>query len=154
MRKTTRRNLLIQRAYSGWDPAFVAHVVVAQLSDELAALLGVSTLAKQILAPLQGKHIREQRPAEAQAIIASIRDALSHITYYGSRQDLPEHTLVGELHNNRRLLVGIKFIPAIRASSNKDEALITTAHYLSQAKLQQKLDNGQLFPVDLADSPP
>ena len=139
MQKTRQRHLTIERENSAWNPAFVAHVAVAPLSSELTALLGVNTLAKQILLPIQGRHIRKQRLDEARSVIASIPNALTRIRYLGNRELPHEYTLVGKLDDKRLLLVGIKFVPANRASSNQDEALLTTSHYLGQDNLKRML---------------
>lgn len=143
-----RRHNLIQdyNRRQQFIPAYVANVIIYKLDNEIKTMLGISSTAIDLILPTQGKHIRERRGKEAKQIISSIAKALEEIKYYGRRLDEKVHTVIGT-HKGRLLLVGIKFIPAEKAKSGMDEALITTSYFLNEKRLKEMLNKNNVKPI-------
>jgi hypothetical protein len=132
----------------GGIAALRADIVVMTLTEHFQAILGVTTSADNLVLPVQGQHIRTSRGREAHVIIDAIPQALARIKYLGQRQpDNIERMAVGEYKLGRLLLVGVRFLPAERARSKRDEAVVTTAYFLRNSELRRLLRRGQLRPV-------
>ena len=145
---TISANLLSARLRQSHSFTLHAHLQVSNLTLELLSALGVTTAAQHLLLSVQGEHIRKRRKSEAQAIIAAIPHALEHLRFIGRRSAEKEvHIVVGQRRVGRTLLVGIKFVPANRARSDRDEAWVTTAYFVRDAEVRRLLRNGQLRPV-------
>ena len=125
-----------------------ADLQVMKLSADLLSALSVTSSAEHLMFSVQGLHIREKRKHEAQAIIAAIPRALEELNYCGLRDAEKQiHTAVGHHGLGGYLLVGIKFIPASRARSKRDEAWVTTAYFLGSSELRRLLRREKLNPI-------
>ena len=83
--------------------------------------------AEDLLLAAHGAHIRARRPKLSAEIISGIPEALVHTTHVGSTPG-EQHLrhIVGKSNMGKKLLVALKFVPAKRASTGKDEAWVDT----------------------------
>ena len=156
-RHATRRNNThfqsrhrdIQRARARWNPAYLANVVVFKISDEFKLMLGEETNAENVIMATQGEHIRHRRRADSRRVIAGIPHALSNVDFLGLYQNKTnQYTIIGRSPcRGKQILVGIKFVPASRADSGKDEAWIETARFVRDSDLQRMLRKHEIKPT-------
>ncbi|MBI3776814.1 MAG: hypothetical protein HY273_14930 [Gammaproteobacteria bacterium] len=142
-------NMLASRQRSNHMRVLRADILVMKLSNELLSIFDVATRPEDLLLWFQGEHIRQRRKHEANAIIEGIPRALTSIKYFGQRIVAGrgnEYTAVGEHKLGCLLLVGIKFVISKNAHSNKDEAWVTTAHFIREAELRRLLRKGAVHP--------
>jgi hypothetical protein len=124
-------------------------IVVMKLTRAFLASLKITSRATHLLNPFQGEHIWQRHKNEANAIHAAMPMALNNLRYIGRRflSRRIEVTAVGECAGGRLLLVGFKFVPARRASTKGDEALVKTAYFVDDNRIAALVKQGQLKAV-------
>ena len=141
--------------FRGGIAPLTADRIVMQLTEEFLSIIGATSTAKELrLSYNQEQHIREQRGAEAQAVIDGIPNALLQLRYVNRKRRVRrEHTVIGSPGPGRPLLVGFKFVPSGRARSKNDEAWVTTAYFLNGLELRKKIRKHRLRPVERFQQP-
>jgi hypothetical protein len=129
---------------------FEADTFLMKLSPDFLSLFGVDCTADSLVIPKGGKHIRAQRPRDAEEIIPGILGALTNVKYVSERRNRKgemEYGVIGEHRPGRLLFVPIKFVPARRAASGKDEAWVPTSYIINERRVRGLLQKGQLRPI-------
>jgi len=127
-----------------------ADAVVMKLTKEFLSLFRVASAAVYLVLPKGGKHIREHHPLDAQEILAGISHALMRIKYVSKRRNKHgklERGVVGEHRPDGLLFVAVKFVPARRAPSGKDEAWVPTSHIIKGKEVRRLLLKRRLRPL-------
>jgi hypothetical protein len=129
--------------------ALQSDLVAFKLTGEMVSLLGISTLAVDVLISVQAEHLWRRREREAREIIEAIPKAVSRIQYIGGRDANARviRTIVGAASNHSLLRCIVKFVPAQSARSGTDEAWLLTAYFLGQTELRRLLRRKDVRPV-------
>jgi len=129
---------------------FEADTFLMKLSPDFLSLFSVDCTADGLVIPKGGKHIRAQRPRDAEEIIPGLLRALANVKYVSERRNRKgeiEYGAIGELRPGRLLFVLVKFVPARRAASGKDEAWVPTSYIVDAKEVRRLLRRGQLRPL-------
>jgi hypothetical protein len=129
---------------------FEADTFLMKLTGEFLSLFGIDSTADGLVIPKGGRHIRVQHPRDAEEIIPGILRALTNVKYVSERRNRKgqmEYGVIGEHRPGRLLFVPIKFVPARRAASGKDEAWVPTSYIINERRVRGLLQKGQLRPV-------
>ena len=124
------------------------HFLVVKVTDSLLALLDISSQAEDLLLRAYGAHIQVRRARRSAEIIRAIPEALRQIKYVGRKLGERElRHVVGISDIGKMLFVGLEFVPSARAPSHRDEAWVTTAHYVDLKEIRRCLRRNLLRPV-------
>ena len=117
-----------------------------KITTAFLSVLGVSSLAEDLVFPGQGDHIRQKRPLDAEAILKVLPDALHKVKYVVRPPGKPHlRQVIANVNMGKNIFVAIKFLSG--SGARKDEAIVTTAYFVRPREVDRLKRRGRLRPV-------
>lgn len=117
-----------------------------KITTAFLSVLGVSSLAEDLVFPGQGDHIRQRRPLDAEAILKVLPEALHKVKYVVRTPGKPHlRQVIANINMGKNVFVALKFLPA--SGARKDEAIVTTAYFVRPREVGRLKRRGKLRPV-------
>lgn len=128
--------------------AIHGRLLVAKISAALLGVIDVATGAEDLLFAAQGDHIRQKSKRDAEAVLKALPEALGNVKYVGRTPGKPNwRHVVGSAAVGKLVFVALKFLPAEKSYTGKDEAWITTAYFIGEREVRRRLGRNKIFPV-------